>query len=110
MAEAVWSRFEQMDVCIMAAAVCDFRPKKTATGKIKKGSSAVCGTGADARYFSRSCDARKKSQVLVGFAGGDQRSRNQCAEKLVRKGLDFIVANDASAFGRGDESRRFHRR
>src|SRR5690242_19710375 len=38
MAEAVWSRFEAVDVCIMAAAVCDFRPKKTATSKIKKAS------------------------------------------------------------------------
>src|SRR5258708_375693 len=38
MAEAVWSRFEAVDVCIMAAAVCDFRPTKAVTSKIKKGS------------------------------------------------------------------------
>jgi len=37
MAEAVWSRFEAVDICIMAAAVCDFRPKNTAASKIKKG-------------------------------------------------------------------------
>src|ERR1017187_2682455 len=38
MAEAVWRRFEAVDICIMAAGGCDFRPKKTAASKIKKGS------------------------------------------------------------------------
>ena len=36
MAEAVWSRFDAVDICIMAAAVCDFRPKKMEKRKIKK--------------------------------------------------------------------------
>src|SRR5208282_3138794 len=34
MAGAVWSRFDGVDICIMAAAVCDFRPKQIAAGKI----------------------------------------------------------------------------
>src|SRR5271154_3757629 len=38
MAETVWKQFEAVDICIMAAAVCDFRPKNKAAGKIKKGS------------------------------------------------------------------------
>jgi phosphopantothenoylcysteine decarboxylase/phosphopantothenate--cysteine ligase len=98
MAEAVWSRFEAVDVCIMAAAVCDFRPKKTATGKIKKGSfSGVLELELTPDILAE-LRRRKKSQVLVGFAAETNDLEINAREKLVRKGLDFIVANDASAF------------
>jgi len=41
---------------------------------------------------------RKKSQVLVGFALETDDLETNAREKLTRKGLDFIVANDVSAF------------
>ena len=98
MAEAVWSRFEAVDICIMAAAVCDFRPKQTATGKIKKGSfSGVLELELTPDILAE-LRRRKKSQVLVGFAAETNDLETNAREKLVRKGLDFIVANDASAF------------
>jgi phosphopantothenoylcysteine decarboxylase/phosphopantothenate--cysteine ligase len=98
MAEAVWSRFGAVDVCIMAAAVCDFRPKQTATGKIKKGSfSGVLELELTPDILAE-LRRRKKSQVLVGFAAETNDLETNAREKLVRKGLDFIVANDASAF------------
>ena len=98
MAEAVWSRFGAVDVCIMAAAVCDFRPKQTATGKIKKGLfSGVLEMELTPDILAE-LRRRKKSQVLVGFAAETNDLEINAREKLVRKGLDFIVANDASAF------------
>jgi phosphopantothenoylcysteine decarboxylase / phosphopantothenate---cysteine ligase len=98
MAEAAWSRFEAVDVCIMAAAVCDFRPKTTAASKIKKGSfSGVLELELTPDILAE-LRRRKKSQVLVGFAAETSDLESNAREKLVRKGLDFIVANDASAF------------
>ena len=98
MAEAVWSRFEAVDVCIMAAAVCDFRPKKTATGKIKKGKFSGVLELEPTPDILAELGRRKKSQVLVGFAAETDDLEKNAREKLERKALDFIVANDASAF------------
>ena len=98
MAEAVWSRFESTDICIMAAAVCDFRPKKVATKKIKKHSFSGTLELEPTPDILAELGQRKKSQVLIGFAAEtDDLEKNAC-EKLTRKKLDFIVANDSSAF------------
>jgi phosphopantothenoylcysteine decarboxylase/phosphopantothenate--cysteine ligase len=98
MADAVWSRFESVDICVMAAAVCDFRPKTAAGSKIKKGSfRSVLELEATPDILAE-LGRRKKSQVLVGFAVETDDLEKHAREKLTRKGLDFIVANDASAF------------
>jgi phosphopantothenoylcysteine decarboxylase/phosphopantothenate--cysteine ligase len=98
MAEAVWSRFGSVDVCIMAAAVCDFRPKKMAGSKIKK--TAFGGTLAlePTPDILAELGRRKESQVLVGFAAETDDMEKHAREKLKHKGLDLIVANDSSAF------------
>ena len=100
MAEAVWGRFDAVDVCIMAAAVCDFRPKKMASIKIKKARLAD-GWQLDLEPtpdILAELGRRKKSQVLIGFAAETDDLESHAREKLTRKGLDLIVANEASAF------------
>jgi phosphopantothenoylcysteine decarboxylase/phosphopantothenate--cysteine ligase len=98
MAEAVWSRFASVDVCIMAAAVCDFRPKTAVGSKIKKGFFSGVLELEPTPDILAELGRRKKSQVLVGFAAETNDLEKHAREKLVRKGLDFIVANDSSAF------------
>jgi phosphopantothenoylcysteine decarboxylase / phosphopantothenate---cysteine ligase len=98
MAEAVWSRFDGVDVCIMTAAVCDFRPKKMAAVKIKKASFSGTLELEPTPDILAELGRRKKSQILVGFAAETDDIEKNAREKLLRKGLDFIVANDASAF------------
>ena len=98
MAEAVWSRFGSVDVCIMAAAVCDFRPKKTAGSKIKKSSRVGTLELERTPDILAELGRRKKSQVLIGFAAETDHLEKNAREKLIRKNLDFIVANDSSAF------------
>ena len=98
MAEAVWRRFEAVDVCIMAAAVCDFRPKNTAASKIKKGLFSGTLELEPTPDIVAELGRRKKSQVLIGFAAETDNLEGNAREKLERKGLDFIVANDANAF------------
>jgi phosphopantothenoylcysteine decarboxylase / phosphopantothenate---cysteine ligase len=86
------------DICIMAAAVCDFRPTKMATHKLKK--SAFAGTLAlePTPDILADLGQRKKTQVLVGFAVETEDMEAQAQQKLVQKQLDFIVANNAGAF------------
>jgi phosphopantothenoylcysteine decarboxylase / phosphopantothenate---cysteine ligase len=98
MAEAVWSRFDRVDVCIMAAAVCDFRPRKMATSKIKKGLFGGAMELEATPDILAELGRRKKTQVLIGFAVETDDVEDSAREKLARKKLDFIVANDASAF------------
>jgi phosphopantothenoylcysteine decarboxylase / phosphopantothenate---cysteine ligase len=98
MADAVFVRFEQCDVMIMAAAVCDFRPKAPAKSKIKKqtfgGSLDVVPTIDILAELGK----RKQSQLLVGFAAETGDLEGNATEKLKCKRLDLIVANDANAF------------
>ena len=98
MAEAVWSRFGSADICVMAAAVCDFRPKTAAGSKIKKGSFSGVLELEPTPDILAELGRCKKSQVLVGFAVETDDLEKHAREKLIRKGLDFIVANDARAF------------
>ena len=98
MAEAVWGRFDAVDVCVMAAAVCDFRPKTVAGSKIKKGSFGGTLELEVTPDILAELGRRKKSQALIGFAAETDDLEKRAREKLVRKRLDLIVANDASAF------------
>ena len=92
------------DVIIMAAAVADFRPKVIADQKIKKHTGApeivleptpdiVAGLGVK----------KRPGQVLVGFAAETEHLAEHATDKLRRKNLDLIVANDVSAPGAGFE-------
>jgi phosphopantothenoylcysteine decarboxylase/phosphopantothenate--cysteine ligase len=69
-----------------------------AASKIKKGaSSGVLELEATPDILTE-LGRRKKSQVLIGFAAEMDDMENHAREKLARKKLDFIVANDSSAF------------
>jgi phosphopantothenoylcysteine decarboxylase/phosphopantothenate--cysteine ligase len=99
----VLARFAGVDVVVMAAAVADFRPKAAAGEKLKKRDGVpeivleptpdILGALSDART----------SQLLVGFAAETERVREHAADKLARKRLDLIVANDVSAPDAGFE-------
>jgi len=98
MAKAVWRLFGGVDVCIMAAAVCDFRPTKTAAKKIKKGTFSGVLELEPTPDILAELGRSRKSQVLVGFAAETDDLEKNARQKLLRKGLSFIVANDASTF------------
>jgi phosphopantothenoylcysteine decarboxylase/phosphopantothenate--cysteine ligase len=98
MAGAVWSRFDDVDVCIMAAAVCDFRPKTMAGNKIKKNTFTGKLELEPTPDILAELGRRKKSQVLIGFAVETEKVEDYAREKVAAKQLDLIVANNASAF------------
>jgi phosphopantothenoylcysteine decarboxylase/phosphopantothenate--cysteine ligase len=104
MEQAVLSRADQADVVVMAAAVADFRPVHSVASKIKK------VTGVPEVVLEPTADilaalgaARRPGQTIVGFAAETDDLRANAADKLARKGIDLIVANDVSAPGVGFE-------
>jgi phosphopantothenoylcysteine decarboxylase/phosphopantothenate--cysteine ligase len=107
MEEAVLARAATADVVIMAAAVADFRPKVVADRKLKKGDGVpdlVLEPTPD--ILAALGRARPPGQSLVGFAAETASTtdlRAYAADKLRRKHLDLIVANDVSAPGVGFE-------
>ena len=95
------------DVIVMAAAVADFRPAAVAAQKIKKGNPSESAE-APVIVLEHTTDilaglgARKPpGQVLVGFAAETADVLDNAAQKLARKNLDVMVANDVSAAGAG---------
>lgn len=101
MHQAVLSTVPGSDALIMAAAVADFRPQKQAVEKIKKDKgkpeiqfeftsdilASVAQIKADTGY----------PRVMVGFAAESQNLFENAYQKVVKKHLDFIVANDITS-------------
>jgi phosphopantothenoylcysteine decarboxylase/phosphopantothenate--cysteine ligase len=95
----------EADALIMAAAVADFRPRETATTKLgrEQGLSLELEptedilAGVAAAVPPLGDPARP---ILVGFAA-ETGSLDRAADKLVRKGVDLLVANDVAEEGSG---------
>ncbi len=97
MQEYVDTIFAASDVVIMAAAVSDYRVKKIAGQKIKKTTEAFTLDLVKNPDILSALGKRKSTeQILVGFAAETQNLLTFAKEKLQRKNLDMIIANDVS--------------
>ena len=105
MLEACMSAYGDMDVVIKAAAVADYRPRDVADQKIKKKTDDALTVVMDKNPdILKELGARKAHQILVGFAAETQNLLDNAREKIVKKNLDMIVANDVTAAGAGFNS------
>jgi phosphopantothenoylcysteine decarboxylase/phosphopantothenate--cysteine ligase len=87
------------DIVVMAAAVADYTPARPAAGKIEKADAPLdlrLVPTADILAGLGRARGAGQTPVLVGFAAesGDPVARGR--EKLLRKRVDLIVANDIS--------------
>jgi phosphopantothenoylcysteine decarboxylase/phosphopantothenate--cysteine ligase len=90
------------DVVVMAAAVADFRPVRAAGGKLKKRDGAPeIILEATPDILAGLGESKRPGQVLVGFAAETDNLEANALDKLRRKNLDMVVANDVSAPGVG---------
>ena len=102
MLRAVTCRSDSSDVIVMSAAVADFRPVQRSDGKIKKADGVPEIVLEKTPDILAGLGARKREgQILVGFAAETEDLIAHAQDKLVRKNLDLIVANDVSAPGVG---------
>jgi phosphopantothenoylcysteine decarboxylase/phosphopantothenate--cysteine ligase len=104
MSAAVLTRFAEVDVVVMAAAVADFRPKAQADVKLKKADGVPeVVLEATPDILAALGERKQPHQLLVGFAAETDRVREQAAAKLAAKHVDLMVANDVSASDAGFE-------
>lgn len=102
MAEAVKSRADGQDIIIKAAAVADYRPKYTADEKIKKKDddmSIELERTEDILGFLGT--HKKEGQFLCGFSMETENMEENSRQKLQKKNLDLIVANNLKQAGAG---------
>jgi phosphopantothenoylcysteine decarboxylase / phosphopantothenate---cysteine ligase len=101
MKDAVEKAVEKTDILIMAAAVADYQVKSISPEKIKKQEATL------SLELIRTPDILSEVKgdfIKVGFAAESQDLLNNARQKLVKKRLDLIIANDIteedSGFGK----------
>ncbi|HAE92367.1 MAG TPA: bifunctional phosphopantothenoylcysteine decarboxylase/phosphopantothenate--cysteine ligase CoaBC [Tissierella sp.] len=104
MLKAVDKYFHSCDVLIKSAAPVDYRPETVSSTKIKKKENEkdeliikYVKNPDIAAHFGK----QKKNQIMVGFAAETNNLDEYAMEKLKKKNLDFIVANDVTKEGAG---------
>lgn len=100
MQEAVEARYNDVNVVIMAAAVSDFRVLHKAEQKIKKMESMTIELVKNPDIL-QGLGTKKSHQILVGFAAETEHVIKYGQDKVARKNLDMLVANDVSKSNAG---------
>jgi len=100
MQEEIIKRISGATVLVMAAAVSDFRPEAPSPRKIKKGATEqmMLELVKTEDILEKIKGVRAKT-LVVGFAAETEGLAENARQKLVRKGLDLIVANEISQDG-----------
>ena len=102
MFEAVKQCHEEQDIILKTAAVADYRPVNVASEKVKKKdgelSIALERTDDILQYLG---DHRRAGQFLCGFSMETEHLVENSREKLKKKHLDMIVANNVKQEGAG---------
>jgi phosphopantothenoylcysteine decarboxylase/phosphopantothenate--cysteine ligase len=102
MLNAVQHELSDASVFIGTAAVADYRPARSSSQKIKKTeSSLTLKLERTPDILSEVSGARHKGLLVIGFAAETEKVLANAREKLQRKNLDAIVANDVTREGVG---------
>lgn len=102
MFEAVTSRAPTQDIIIKAAAVADYRPRHVSAEKVKKSGDALSleleRTEDILKYLG---EHKQPGQFLCGFSMETEHMIENSRQKLARKNLDMIAANNLKQAGAG---------
>ncbi len=107
MQNAVLENLNGVDAFIGVAAVADWRPKEASEQKIKKDGITVPALELEANpdIVTSVAHSKKRPRCVVGFAAETENVVGNALNKLQNKGLDLIVANNATAtFGKDTNS------
>lgn len=96
MQQQVVEHLEGIDIFIGCAAVADYRLESIASEKIKKGQPQLVLTMVENPDIIASVSENKDKPFCVGFAAETSDVVNYAKQKLIKKNLDMICANDVS--------------
>jgi len=105
MFEATHRHADKCDICVLCAAVADYKPAKVSPAKIKKDRGQFSLELILTRDILASLGRKQDRQfLLVGFAAETGDVEENAQKKLRAKNCDIIVANDVSSTNSGMES------
>jgi phosphopantothenoylcysteine decarboxylase / phosphopantothenate---cysteine ligase len=105
MLEAVRQHADQSDVCVLCAAVADYKPAHVSPVKIKKRNAEFSLELIPTRDILYSLGRQQNHKfLLVGFAAETDHLEANATKKLREKNCDIIVANDARIGMESDEN------
>lgn len=104
MLQAVLERLDRTTILIMAAAVADYRPSTSAPQKMKKQETLTVEFVRNPDILAEA-SRHTGSRIVVGFAAETEDLLNNAREKLQKKHLDLIVANDVRVAFAGETTR-----
>lgn len=106
MRDAVMHELPGATVVIKAAAVADFRPRQVAAGKLKREGSLTLELEPTEDIVAEVARQRQPGTLVIAFAAETENLEARGREKLARKGVDAVVANDISQPGLGFDADR----
>ena len=103
MLEAVRANLDWADYIVKAAAVGDYRAKDYSPQKLKREGKDILTLELvqNPDIAAEVGRMKREGQVLIGFAAETQDTAANAREKLSRKNLDYVLANDVLASGSG---------
>jgi phosphopantothenoylcysteine decarboxylase / phosphopantothenate---cysteine ligase len=105
MFEAVHRHAGESNICVLCAAVADYKPTQISPIKIKKRADGISLELFPTRDILESLGRqRARKFLLVGFAAETDHLEANAAKKLREKNCDVIVANDARIGMESDEN------
>jgi len=105
MFDAVHRDASKCDICVMCAAVADYKPASVSPTKIKKRSENVSLELIPTRDILDSLGHwHDRRFLVVGFAAETNDVEKNAARKLREKNCDIIIANDVSSAKSGMDS------
>ena len=105
MFETVRRHADKCDICVLCAAVADYKPANVSSIKIKKRDAKFSLELIPTRDILDSLGHKQDRQfVLAGFAAETDHVEENAAKKLRAKNCDIVVANDVSGADSGMET------
>src|SRR5439155_15040254 len=105
MYDAVHQYADSSDICVLCAAVTDYKPAEVSPVKIKKSAAQVSLELIPTRDILDSLGRQQNRKfLLVGFAAETDHLEANATKKLREKNCDIIVANDACVAMETDEN------
>ncbi|KPN79683.1 Phosphopantothenoylcysteine decarboxylase/phosphopantothenate--cysteine ligase [Apilactobacillus kunkeei] len=96
MKNAIENQFNDADVLVMAAAVSDYTPAEYSEQKIKKNDDELDIHLVKTPDILKELSKIKSHQFVVGFAAETQNLLDNAKQKLAKKKLNLLLANDVS--------------
>ena len=102
MHSAVIKEYPNSDITFMTAAVADYTPAKPSKQKIKKSDNLNLELKRTKDILKELGKKKNNEQMLIGFAAESENLKENALQKIKKKNLDFICANNINVSGKDD--------